>query len=144
MVKLKEYLNRICGLDALSFGCVLLSVLICLVAMLCANLGHAWNDKVTLVVFIPLAICLFRCFSINRERRALENDWFVNLLDSTFKKETKVGYGENYRLQGEVEDRKSFKFFKCPACRQKIRVPKGKGRIEITCPRCGDRFVKKT
>jgi predicted RNA-binding Zn-ribbon protein involved in translation (DUF1610 family) len=112
--------------------------------MVSARVGHAWDNMWTLTVYIPLALCLFRCFSTNRRRRGRENDWFVTRLDNMFKKEPKIGYGEKYRLEGVSEEKKRYKFFKCPACRQKIRVPKGKGRIEITCPRCGNRFIKKT
>ena len=146
MDKLKDYLNKMYGLDAMSFGFVLISVLISLVAMVFARFGHAWDKGWTLTVYIPLVLCLFRCFSTNRNRRVKENDWFVDRLDSMFKKEPKIGYGENYRLEGVSagEEKKKYKFFKCPACRQKIRVPKGKGRIEITCPRCANRFIKKT
>ena len=39
---------------------------------------------------------------------------------------------------------KTHKFFKCPGCGNMLRVPKGKGKIEITCPRCGERFRRKT
>ena len=144
MDKLKDYVKKIYGFDALSFGFVLFSVIIALVAMLFARAGHAWGNKWTLIVYVPLALCLLRCFSTNRKRRALENDWFVNRLELMFKRKPKVQYGQRYRMEGELEEKKSYRFFKCPACRQNIRVPKGKGRIEITCPRCGNRFIKKT
>jgi ribosomal protein L37AE/L43A len=144
MDKVKEYFRKIYGMDALSCGCILMSVIINLIAMLCALAGHAWSDKWTILVYIPLAICLFRCLSTRRNRRAAENDWFIQGLESMFTKKPKPVYGQNYRMESEIDDRRSHKFFKCPACRQKIRVPRGKGRIEITCPRCGDRFIKKT
>ena len=34
--------------------------------------------------------------------------------------------------------------FRCPKCHQKVRVPRGKGKIQITCPKCGEKFIKKT
>ena len=36
------------------------------------------------------------------------------------------------------------RYFDCPKCRQMVRVPRGKGKIAITCPRCKEKFVKKT
>lgn len=41
-------------------------------------------------------------------------------------------------------DAKIYKYFECPKCAQKIRVPKGHGKIEITCPKCGEKFIKRT
>lgn len=41
-------------------------------------------------------------------------------------------------------DAKTHRHYKCPECRQEVRVPKGKGKILITCPRCGKKFEKKT
>lgn len=45
---------------------------------------------------------------------------------------------------GPRADAKTHKHYKCPGCRQEVRVPRGKGKILITCPRCGKKFEKKT
>ena len=42
------------------------------------------------------------------------------------------------------EQKKIYRFYKCPQCRQRVRVPKGKGRICITCPKCRAEFIKKS
>ena len=42
------------------------------------------------------------------------------------------------------KQRKTHKFFKCPKCRQTVRVPRGKGKVRITCPKCGEVFIKET
>ena len=55
-------------------------------------------------------------------------------------------YQENRRfllLLDRLKD-KSNRYFSCPKCRQTVRVPKGKGKIAITCPKCGEKFIKKT
>ena len=36
------------------------------------------------------------------------------------------------------------RYFSCPHCRQQVRVPKGRGKISITCPKCGTQFIKKS
>ena len=46
--------------------------------------------------------------------------------------------------QERLKQRKIYRFYKCPNCGQKVRVPKGKGKITITCPSCSERFVKKS
>ena len=53
---------------------------------------------------------------------------------------------ENLRFQmmlNRIRDRQH-KYFQCPRCHQSVRVPKGKGKIAITCPNCKERFIKKT
>ena len=41
-------------------------------------------------------------------------------------------------------NRKVYHYSRCPQCRQKLRVPRGRGRIQISCPRCGTQFIKKS
>ena len=55
-------------------------------------------------------------------------------------------YQENRKFlpfTGRMKDREH-RYFDCPKCRQMVRVPRGKGKISITCPRCREKFVKKT
>lgn len=42
-----------------------------------------------------------------------------------------------------LTDRKN-RYFRCPKCKQTVRVPRKRGKINITCPKCGERFIKKT
>ncbi len=46
-----------------------------------------------------------------------------------------------YRLQMQWRDRSTSKYYMCSKCHQQIRVPKGKGKIEIRCPKCSNRFM---
>ena len=68
----------------------------------------------------------FRIFSKNRLKRSAENR---NWLD----KKKRV-----WNLK------KTHKVFRCPTCKQKIKVPKGRGKIEIRCQKCDTRFVKRS
>ena len=64
----------------------------------------------------------------------------------TLSRNTYKRYQENRKflqLTGRMKDREH-KYFDCPKCRQMVRVPRGKGKISITCPRCREKFVKKT
>lgn len=66
---------------------------------------------------------------------------FRSLSRNTYKR-----YQENRKylqITGRLKDR-DHKYFDCPKCRQMVRVPRGKGKISITCPRCREKFVKKT
>lgn len=94
------------------------------------------NPYLSLVSYIPLVIVLVRCFSRNIAARARENAKFVQAirpLTDWFRKKIN-------RLKGQ----KTHRYYYCPKCRQTVRVPKGKGKICITCPKCHEEFIKKT
>lgn len=78
----------------------------------------------------------FRIFSKNIYKRAAENQAFM--------KKTAGIRSWFYKQKGMMAQRKTHRIFKCPTCKQKIRVPKGKGRIEIRCPKCNTKFIKKS
>lgn len=66
---------------------------------------------------------------------------FRSLSRQTYKR-----YNENRRFLQfwtRLKDRKN-RYFDCPKCRQMVRVPRGKGKIAITCPRCKEKFIRKT
>ena len=67
---------------------------------------------------------IFRTLSRNTYKRYQENRKFLQFFD-------------------RIRDREH-RYFDCPKCRQMVRVPRGKGKIAITCPKCKEKFVKKT
>ena len=84
-----------------------------------------WLDLVlTLGAYGLLFWSLFRCFSRNHYKRYQENRKYLLTLD---------------RLKD-----KNNRYFDCPKCHQTVRVPRGKGKIAITCPKCREKFIKKT
>ncbi len=92
-------------------------------------------------IFYLLALGLmvyayYRMFSRKVYSRSAENQWYL-------KKESQV---RSFFLgkKKEFAQRKTHRIFKCPNCKQKIRVPRGHGRVEITCRKCGNRFIKNT
>ena len=79
---------------------------------------------------------IFRACSRNITKRTAENRTYIALRTpfiQWFKSKWK-----------QLGDRKHHCYYKCSSCHQQLRVPKGKGKIEIVCPKCGLRFVKKT
>ena len=80
--------------------------------------------------------CYFRMFSKNVTKRYGENQAFLA-------KTSKIR--NFFKAQKSMwKQRKVYHIYKCPDCKQKIRIPKGKGRIEIRCPKCGATFIKKS
>lgn len=77
--------------------------------------------------FLPMvlmALSILRSLSRNIYRRYEENRKYLQLMDM-------------------VKDR-HHRYYNCPKCRQRVRVPRGKGKIAITCPKCREKFVRKT
>ena len=67
-------------------------------------------------------------------------------LSRMFSRNTYARYEENrkfLRFFDQIKDREH-RYFTCPKCRQTVRVPRGKGKIAITCPKCAVKFIKKT
>lgn len=78
----------------------------------------------------------FRMFSRNVYKRAAENQAYLN---KTYKLRNWFT-----RQKSMLEQRKIHHIYRCPSCRQKIRIPRGKGKIEVRCPKCGTTFIKRS
>lgn len=95
--------------------------------------------KTGLVYLIGLVMFVYgyiRIMSKNYDKRAAQNRWFM---------EHTAGIRNlGKRMKKQKEAGKEYKIFVCSKCQQMIRVPRGKGRIQIRCPKCGNSFVKKS
>jgi len=93
--------------------------------VLAAFLGHSGLKLLLLAIsYVLMFWAIFRSLSRNTYKRYQENRKYLQLLQ-------------------KIKD-KDHKYFTCPRCRQPVRVPKGKGKISITCPKCKEKFIKKT
>ncbi|MBR4623678.1 MAG: hypothetical protein IKO45_03900 [Clostridia bacterium] len=97
--------------------------IILMVAGFVLSLFSRISIVISAISLLILGFGIFRMLSKNIPQRKKENG---SVMDLFSKKE--AGY----------------RYFRCPDCSQKIRVPKGKGKIRITCPKCGHRFEKNT
>lgn len=88
----------------------------------------------SLLSWFFIILTYFRMFSRNLYKRSSENQTFLN---KTYKLRTWFGKQKNMMAQ-----RKTHHIYRCPGCKQKIRAPRGKGRIEIRCPKCHTTFIK--
>lgn len=81
------------------------------------------------LAIVGMAYALFRCMSKDIMNRSAENRKFLKFLN----------------LQKlKFEQRKDYKIFACKSCGRTIRVPKKKGKIEVTCPTCGNKSIHRT
>ena len=91
------------------------------------NLLIPWETvKLVLIIlsYLLIAWSLFRSLSRNTYKRYQENRKYLQLLE-------------------RIKDREH-RYYDCPRCRQPVRVPRGKGKIAITCPKCREKFIRKT
>ena len=113
--------------------------------------GRYGTDKLNMVILSAgLAACLVSAFvdsvKVNLLLTGVSYGLMIWALYRSFSRNTYKRYQENRKfLQffDRVKDR-DHRYFDCPKCRQVVRVPRGKGKIAITCPKCKERFVKKT
>ena len=106
------------GPDQLNNALLILGVALAVVGMLFSL------PVLTVLSYLPLGYCLYRMFSRNVNRRRLENQKYMQQLN-------------------RLRDRNS-RYYSSPRCHQTVRVPRGRGKINIHCPKCGNQFVKKT
>lgn len=118
------------GVDHLSLALLIVSLVVGLVGQL---LGWGWLTWLSLV---PLVFCYFRIFSKNKLKRHQENILFLKYWYPIQSK-----WINQYRA---LKARRQYRYFKCKECGQQLRVPRKKGKIEITCPKCRHTFIKKT
>lgn len=128
--KLRQFMIGRYGTDGLNQFLSIASLVLLLIAII---------SRVNLFTYLGAALlifCYYRTFSRNISKRTEENYKFYTLkdrVDNKFK-----GWKEQWA------NRKVYHYYRCPQCRQKLRVPCGRGRIQISCPRCGTQFIKKS
>lgn len=110
------------GSDKLNTALLMTGVVICLISAIV---------PFALVKLIAMALCyglmfwaISRMFSRNTYKRYQENRKYLQFLE-------------------RIKDRQH-RYYDCPRCRQQVRVPRGKGKVSITCPKCREKFIKKT
>nr|WP_297175455.1 hypothetical protein [uncultured Agathobaculum sp.] len=118
------------GSDQLNTALLVLGLVLIALQMVT---GWRWMG---IAILILLLLCYFRMFSRNIRARYAENQVFLRWWGPVLA-----------RLRGarlRFADRKTHRYFKCPQCKQRLRVPRGRGKINITCPHCRTQFVRKS
>ena len=120
------------------YGVDQLSKFILILGLVFVVISALFNNALSLLTYIlgwvMVIYCYFRIFSRNIPKRYAENQAY---LAKTYKIRTFFGKQKNIWQQ-----RKTHHIYTCPSCKQKIRIPKGKGKIEVRGPKCGTTFIK--
>lgn len=131
--RLYEFMAGRNGFDRLGIISFVAAIVIRNVAYFFRGWLYGTLNLVALVLFGYTA---FRVLSRNVAKRRAENYNLIRLADNL--------HIWNNSKKARRAQKKQYKFFTCPGCKNKLRVPRGKGRLQITCPRCGQRFDGKT
>lgn len=114
-------------MDQLSFAMIFLSVVLMMLGR------RLWPLEVLGIAMLLIAD--WRVLSRDISARVRENGTFLRYWQEV--------RGALNRFTARVKDR-DHRYYHCPRCRQQLRVPRGRGKIVITCPKCRHEFVKKT
>ena len=110
------------GTDRLNMTILTAGLILCIVSMFFRI--PAVNLALTLLSYVLMFWAIFRMMSRNVYKRYQENRKSLQFFD-------------------RIKDRQH-RYYDCPKCRQTVRVPRGKGKISITCPKCREKFIRKT
>ena len=116
------------GVDELSKFMLYVLLVLCIISLFTRNAFF------NLLITAGMVYLYFRMFSRNYQKRYLENQWFLA-------KQEKVRHIFR-REKNLAEQRKNYRIYTCPTCKQKIRIPKGHGKVQVTCPKCRTEFIK--
>ena len=127
------------GMDQLSQFMLYLSLFLMIVSVILLSAFRRSSIASTILDYAAIVILIFsyfRAFSHKVEKRRKENLKYLNAIHPI---------SNWFRLRRQrFEMRENYKLFLCPKCKTTLRVPKGKGRINLTCPRCHTKFEGKS
>ena len=114
-------------------------------------MGRYGNDKLNMVILggglvVSLLSLFIHFMPVNLALVVLSYALMGWAIFRTFSRNTYKRYQENRKylmLVQRLKDREH-RYFDCPRCHQQVRVPRGKGKIAISCPKCREKFIKKT
>ena len=127
---LKKFMMGRYGVDQLSMALLVVSIFISILS----SFVRVWVIEILNIVV--LVIIFYRMFSKNIAKRYQENNKFLSIWNP-------IKNGVHNKIE-RIKGLKNYRYFKCSNCKQTLRVPKGKGKISITCPKCKTVMVKKS
>ena len=128
--KFMQFMYGRYGIDTLGKWTVGLGLAIMLIA------GWTSNSKLSLLSWVLIIYSYYRMFSRNISKRSSENYAYLQ------KTERIRAWFD--KMKRRIVQSREYHIYKCPSCGQKIRVPRGKGKICITCPKCRKEFEKRS
>ncbi len=123
------------GVDHLGKDTLILALIVSFIGVLLNLFRAGWYAlPFSLAGLLLMCLTIFRTLSRNINKRVLENHRYLN---KTAKLRSWFQFNKT-----RFKDRKHYCYVKCPKCKNYSRVPKGKGRIKITCRSCKEQFER--
>lgn len=130
MNQLRRFMYGRYGLDNYTRALIVVALILSLIG------AFTRNGVLVLVSYIPILYAVFRMFSKNITKRSQENLVYCSMTQNLKNK------FKNFKLS--LIGTKTHKYYRCPRCKQMIRVPRDKGKISISCPKCRSEFIRRT
>ena len=124
------------GVDDLSRFTMGVALVLIILAMFANIFSRTVGSTLDILGVAAIVYAYIRIFSRNIQQRYAENQKFLQM-------KSKFRFRFNTK-KDLMKQRKTHHIYSCPGCGQKIRIPKGKGKIEIECPKCHTKFVKRS
>ena len=107
------------------------------------------STATSVLSWILLILGVLRMFSRNFYARQQELNQYMRLENNVvlwWRRTFKTGgfKKRSGKVRSFSQERRKFKYLVCPQCSQKLRVPRGKGKIRVTCTKCGCKFEAKS
>ncbi len=115
---------------------LMIAIIVLIVLQILLPFGPIFDIVMALLVWGMFIWYTFRIFSRNTSKRAAENYAYWNWAQKV--KRSFAGRREMFR------QRKEYRFFRCPGCKNMLRIPRGKGKVKVHCRQCGHSFDAKT
>ena len=142
MFRFMNFMRGRRGFDQLGLFLMILSFA---VEILGRILGSRIVYNVGILIFI---YAIFRMMSRNWLKRDEENQKYLNISNRVknwryFRAQKKNGiyeYSQSERNRNGNFGGTVYAYYHCPTCGQQVRIPAGKGKVMVTCPRCAEKF----
>lgn len=127
---LKKFMAGRYGVDQLSMLLMGIQIFLSILSL------FVKNQVITMLYIVIPVIILYRIFSKNIPKRYQENMKLLNAWNS-------IKNNVNNMIK-RIKGSKDYRYYKCSNCKQNLRVPRGKGKVSITCPKCKTTMIKKS
>lgn len=137
--KIARFMQGRYGADEFSRFLIGVSFVLLILEMLTRNVVFG------VLFWLVFVYCYFRIFSRQFVKRQQENQKYLTLRYQAKTKWYHLTHGKGLNfdsMKRNMEERKRYHIYKCPNCKQKIRIPRGKGKIAVRCPKCQTEFIK--